>query len=173
MIARAFVSLDRGRRAEQEVARRLSAWTSGAYRFRRRGLGHASLEDLVVEQLDAALPSWPFPISVKRRRDRGLPSLLSAAGRFHGRRARPWPPWAEIPASLRARAWLIWHAHRAWWLSCAADNPLAGLPYVVAIEITRAEVPGHTRLLDDVCGWPFRDFVARWPEQGRRPNDAA
>ena len=51
MIARAFVSLDRGRRAEAEIARRLSTWATGFYHFRRRGLGQAGVEDLVVEPL--------------------------------------------------------------------------------------------------------------------------
>ena len=158
MIARAFVSLDRGRRAEAEIARRLSTWATGFYHFRRRGLGQAGVEDLVVEPLprDPALPPWPFPISVKAHAG----SLMRMI-----RRTRPWPAWLELAGSTAwrsERAWLVWKADRRWWLSCGASNPLVELPGFAIIRLSRVGAPAVTGLLDSVCGWSFEDFLARW-----------
>ncbi len=119
------LAVDRGRASERDVARRLSAWAGGLYAF-HRGLGHKSIEDLVVE---GGPPAWPFTISVKSERGPSLAGLLERAAA-----GQPMPWWPELehahvgrgvthPEALaadRARAWLIWRSGstRRWLLSC-------------------------------------------------------
>ncbi|MGH7730017.1 MAG: hypothetical protein ACRENJ_02065 [Candidatus Eiseniibacteriota bacterium] len=109
-------SLDRGRTAEREVARRLTAWGQPFYTFRRRGLGHAGVADLVVTPREG-MPAWPWTISIKARARRA-PTLATM---FHAAAAgTPWAWWQEAIASVPPeRVWLIWKvAGGTWLLSC-------------------------------------------------------
>jgi len=160
-----LVSLRRGRAAEQLVARRLTRWTRGHYLFRRRGLGHRGLPDLVVTpatMVVSPLPTWPYPISVKSSRARapGLDGLARLAG---GRLAGVgWRWWREIPAAERGRYWLVWRAHATWWLSADAENPVwhAGRwPAILRLAAPADLLPSWTAPLEHLCALDVQDVV--------------
>ncbi len=130
-------SLDKGRRAERDIVRRLNRWGFGWWRFGRRGLGHAGVAD-VVATADPGVLAWPFVVSVKAERGPTLRAVLERA--TAGRR---WPWWEELLGAVPAepeRAWLVWRADGAWLLSC---DFLWG-----------AEVPPRVTVLPERLGWP-------------------
>lgn len=165
------VSLERGRRAEQVIARRLTRWTAERYRFTRRGLGHRSVADLVVTPLTGGAP-WPFPISIKAEPRRapglhGLCALADAIGRDvqSPRFAAGWVWWVEIPPADRGRYWLIWKAHRTWWLSAAAEHVLwlvGRWPAMLRLAGPGTMLPAATVPLDHVLAQDFLSLSLAW-----------
>jgi len=139
-------SVDRGREAERDVARRFNRWAGGAYTFKRRGLGHASVADLVV---DGGPPAWPFVISVKAAAGPSLAALLERASA-----GEPLPWWRELEGKgvelaqpelverHRARAWLVWRSGGSprWLLSCWSLGAL--------------QAPVRLTFLPTPAGWP-------------------
>ncbi len=162
--------MNRGRWAEQRIARRLTAWTKGAYQFRRRGLGHAGLPDLVVTatpMVTTARGAWPYPISIKSY-PRGAPGLdgLMRMAAFVMPGLAPsapgWRWWTEIPADQRDRYWLVWRAHATWWLSASADNPVwhaGGWRGFLWLSGPETHVPGRTGLLEHLFEKDVRSVI--------------
>ena len=149
------LAVNRGRQAEQQIARRLTRWADGLYTFKRRGLGHASRADLIVE---GGAPAWPFVISVKSARGPSLAALLQqcdAGGVFgwwrelEGRDEELSQP--ELVARNRARAWLIWRSGSSprWLISCWS---LGGhhVPVRMVLMPAPAGWPRFTMLLDNL-----------------------
>lgn len=128
-------SLEKGRRAEQAVARMLSAWAEPCYTFRRRGLGHAGVADIIAVSLSEGprFPAWPFVISVKSEEGPTLASMLVRA-----RHGQPWGWWQEL--ELAGGGWLIWRSSRVWLISCATLGAL--------------EMPPRLAILPHCPGWP-------------------
>lgn len=162
------MSLERGRRAEQVIARRLTRWTGELYRFGRRGLGHRSV---VVTPFSGRIP-WPFPISIKAEPRRapgldGLCALADAIGRdvCSPRFSGGWAWWVEIPPAERARYWLVWKAHRTWWLSASAENVvwLAGRwPAMLRLAGPDTMLPAYTVPLDHLLVQEFPEMFTAW-----------
>ncbi len=171
-----YRSLDRGRRAEQDVAARLTRWAAPVYRFTRRGLGHAGVADLVVASAPS-VPVWPFTISVKSARPRwaaSVPALLARADA-----GEQWSPWAELEgppgpeqAARRAAAWLIWRVRRGpWLLSCSTLGGLAMPPRLVIAPTPAAGWPRFTMLLDAaLAALPLDQVLAALADGWGRPD---
>ena len=172
-----LASLEHGRKREQEVARQLTRWADGAYRFTRRGLGHRGLPDLVAEVLEPGVPGWPFPISVKSdvRHAPGLHGLCAYAQAalasglprplWHRFRLDAWAWWQEIPEAERHAYWLIWRAHGTWWLSAAGGNLIwhAGAwPATLRLAGPDLLVPSWTAPLAHLVVQDFRLAVRTW-----------
>lgn len=161
-----LVSLERGRRAEQDVARRLTTWADGLYTFARRGLGHAGVADLVVTA-KPGLPPWPFTVSVKSHRVRAFESLARMLVRLEGDKAWAW--WMELEgpadegrAARRAAAWLVWRSSAGpWLLSCWSLGGLSMPPRLMLGPTPPAGWPRFTMLFDSVlAGVPIDHVVA-------------
>lgn len=137
-------SLDKGRRTEREVARRLTRWAAGRWLFRRRGLGHAGVPDLVVEPGARGVP-WPFAVSVKAGRGPTLGVMLVRAAAGLG-----WPWWQQVASVAGSeRAWLVWkQPDGAWLLSCGA------LWGVIAANPPRAVGAFPPPMTLIASGWP-------------------
>lgn len=151
----------KGRRAEKAIAYRLSRWATPHYLFRRRGLGHAGVADLIVDTI--AGPPWPFTISVKSAQGPTLPAMLERI-----RHGRVWPWWAELEIGQRlplnaelelvgesallernrVRAWLIWRSAATWMLSCWTLGGLTVPPRLTILPLGPGW-PAFTMRLDD------------------------
>lgn len=146
-------SLDKGRRTEREVARRLTRWAAGWWIFRRRGLGHAGLPDLLAAPgvLNTDALPWPFVLSVKAGRAPTLATLLAWA-----RTGMAWQWWQEVASAAPepGRAWLVWKSGPTWLLSCGALWGLSPPPTFSLFAAVSAIQGMGTVASSSAADWP-------------------